>query len=109
MKRTTRILALLLAVVMCAFIFAACGKKNTRETLVVGYSPFNEKFSPFFSETAYDQDVWVMTQLNLLTSDRMGNVILNGIDGTTVPYNGTDYTYYGPADLTITEKEDGSV
>ena len=109
MKKTTRILALLLAVVMCAFIFAACGKKNKRETLVVGYSPFNEKFSPFFSETAYDQDVWTMTQMNLLTTDRMGNVILKGIDGTKVAYNGTDYTYYGPADLTITEKEDGSV
>ena len=109
MKRTTRILALLLAVVMCAFIFAACGKKNKRETLVVGYSPFNEKFSPFFSETAYDQDVWVMTQLPLLTSDRMGNVILKGIDGTKVAYNGTEYTYYGPADVTITENTDGSV
>ena len=109
MKKTSRILALLLAVVMCAFIFASCGKKNTRETLVVGYSPFNEKFSPFFSETAYDQDVWVMTQITVLNSDRQGNVILKGIDGTTVKYNGTDYTYYGPADLTITEKDDGTV
>ena len=109
MKKTTKLLALLLAVLMCAFVLAACGKKNTRETLVVGYSPFNEKFSPFFSETAYDQDVWVMTQLSLLNSDRQGNVILKGIEGTTVPYNGTNYTYYGPADMTITEKDDGSV
>lgn len=109
MKKTTKLLALLLAIIMCSFVFAACGKKNKRETLVVGYSPFNEKFSPFFSETAYDQDVWTMTQLNLLTTDRMGNVITKGIDGTTVAYNGTDYTYYGPADVTITEKDDGSV
>ena len=29
--------------------------------LVVGYSPFNSKFSPFFSETAYDQDVQALT------------------------------------------------
>ena len=50
-----------------------------------------------------------MTQLTLLTSDRQGNVIMKGIDGTTVAYNGTDYTYYGPADLTITENQDGTV
>ena len=124
MKHTTRILALLLVAVMLVLSFAACGKsKNTEAAttapggseeenstpLVVGYSPFNEKFSPFFSETAYDQDVWVMTQLSLLTSDRQGNVILQGINGTTVPYNGKDYTYYGPADLVIDEKEDGTV
>ena len=123
MKHTTRILALLLVAVMLVLSFAACGKKNTEAAttadpgsvegndtpLVVGYSPFNEKFSPFFSETAYDQDVWVMTQLSLLTSDRQGNVIQQGINGTTVPYNGKDYTYYGPADLVIEEKEDGTV
>ena len=40
--------------------------------LVVGYSPFNQKFSPFFSETAYDQDVYAMTQIGLFNSDRVG-------------------------------------
>ena len=111
MKKTTRILALLLLAVMLVAVFASCGKKNPSrsETLVVGYSPFNEKFSPFFSETAYDQDVWAMTQISLLTSDRMGNVIEKGIDGTKVVYNNTEYTYYGPADLTITQNDDGSV
>ena len=111
MKKSTRILALLLLAVMLVAVFASCGKKNPSrsETLVVGYSPFNEKFSPFFSETAYDQDVWSMTQISLLTSDRMGNVIEKGINGTKVEYNNTEYTYYGPADLTITQNTDGSV
>ena len=113
MKKTTRILAFLLAAVMCLFVFAACGKKKDTDAeekpLVVGYSPFNEKFSPFFSETAYDADVYQMTQLSLLTSDRQGNVILKGIEGEKIAYNGTEYTYYGPANLTITEKEDGTV
>ena len=77
--------------------------------LVVGYSPFNSKFSPFFSETAYDQDVQQMTQLPLLTSDRTGAIIQKGIEGETIEFNGTPYTYYGPADLTITENEDGTV
>ena len=75
----------------------------------MGYSPFNSKFSPFFSETAYDQDVQALTQLPLLTSDRMGAIIYKGIEGETIPYNGTDYTYYGPADLEVTENADGTV
>ena len=83
--------------------------ENGETPLVVGYSPFNSKFSPFFSETAYDQDVYAMTQLALLPSDRMGAVIHKGIEGETINYNGTDYTYYGPADLTVTENPDGTV
>ena len=50
-----------------------------------------------------------MTQVSLLSNDRTGAIILNGIEGETIPYNGTDYTYYGPADLVITENEDGTV
>ena len=82
---------------------------NPDTPLVVGYSPFNSKFSPFFSETAYDQDAMAMTQLYLLTSDRTGAIIYKGIQGETVEYNGTPYTYYGPADLTVTENDDGTV
>ena len=85
-------------------------KKASEDTpLVVGYSPFSSKFSPFFAETAYDQDVQQMTQVPLLTSDRMGAIVYKGIKGETIPYNGTDYTYYGPADLEVTENEDGTV
>lgn len=109
MKKAKRILALLLALVMALALVACGGGKTEGKTLVVGYSPFNSKFSPFFSETAYDQDAMAMTQLGLLTSDRTGAVITKGIEGETVNYNGTDYTYYGPADLTITENADGTV
>ena len=77
--------------------------------LVVGYSPFSSKFSPFFAETAYDQDAQQMTQVLLFTTDRLGQVIYKGIEGETYEYNGTDYTYYGPADIEVTENEDGSV
>ena len=44
-----------------------------------------------------------------MTSDRTGAIIQKGIEGETIEYNGTPYTYYGPADLTITENEDGTV
>ncbi len=129
-------LALVLALIMCVGLLSGCGQAaapaaeatkaeaepaaeavaeaEPAETdadtpLVVGYSPFNEKFSPFFSETAYDQDVWAMTQIPLLTSDRQGAIIMDGIEGETINYNGTDYTYYGPADCVITENDDGTV
>ena len=112
MKRT---LALILSLVMCLGLLAGCGDKKDNQTedentpLVVGYAPFNEKFSPFFSESAYDQDVWIMTSLGLLNSDRRGQIIMKGIEGETHAYNGTDYTYYGPADCEIVENADGTV
>lgn len=112
MKKATRILALVLCAVMCLGLFVGCGnkgKQNSDTPLVVGYSPFNSKFSPFFSETAYDQDVWVMTAISLLNSDRQGAIIMKGIEGETKAYNGTDYTYYGPADCEIVENTDGTV
>ncbi|MBQ1674556.1 MAG: ABC transporter substrate-binding protein [Oscillospiraceae bacterium] len=129
MKKAKSILALILALVM-ALALVACGgqqgsgsgdsthhgpfdpnRPTTSEdkTLQVGYSPFNSKFTPFFSQTAYDQDAMAMTQIGLLNTDRTGAPILKGIDGETRNYNGTDYTYYGPADLTITENKDGTV
>ena len=79
------------------------------DTLVVGYDLFSEKFSPFFATTAYDQDVAGMTQLGLLTSDREGNIILNGIEGEIKKYNGTEYTYKGIADCKITKNDDGTI
>lgn len=125
MKNMTKLLAVLLAMVMVLSL-AACGQSapatteapaateaapasNSDTPLVVGYSPFNSKFSPFFAETAYDQDVASMTALALLTSDRTGAIVYKGIKGETIPYNGTDYTYYGPADLEVTENADGTV
>ena len=113
-----RALALILSLVMCVGLFTACGEQKnpdgngdeSKDTpLVVGYSAFNQKFSPFFSETEYDQDVWVMTSLSMLNSDRQGQIIMNGIEGETHNYNGTDYTYYGPADCEIVQKDDGTV
>lgn len=85
------------------------GNTGTDTPLVVGYSNFSEKFSPFFADTAYDQDVASMTQIALLPSDRTGAVLLNAMNGETVAYNGTDYTYYGPANCVVTENADGTV
>ncbi len=65
--------------------------------LVVGYSPFSEKFSPFFADTAYDNDVVSMTAAGLLTTDRTGAIVYNAIEGEKLDYNGTEYEYKGIA------------
>ena len=124
MKSTiTKLLALALALVMVVGVFAGCtdtetpevteGTNNqtpaTADTIVYANDYLSQKFSPFFADTSYDQDAAGMTQVSLLSSDREGNVVLNGKDGVVIPYNGTDYTYYSLANCEITENEDGTV
>ncbi len=69
--------------------------------LVVAYQDFSQKFSPFFADTAYDVDVANMTQIALLTTDRVGGIIFDAIDGEVVSYGGTDHLYKGPADISV--------
>lgn len=102
MKRTLSIVLAVLMLATACLGMVGCGNNEEGTPLVVGYAYFNSKFSSFFAETAYDQDVAAMTQIGLLSSDRMGAIIYKGIRGETIKFNGTDYTYYGPADLTVT-------
>ncbi|MCB2209303.1 ABC transporter substrate-binding protein [bacterium] len=74
--------------------------------LVVAYQDFSQKFSPFFSDTGYDADVVAMTQIALLTTDRVGGIVHNAIEGETVSYNGTDYLYKGPAQTSVAYDEE---
>ena len=111
MKSTLfKMLALTLVLCMFAPIAASCGKKYTgKDTLVVGYDTFSEKFSPFFAKTGYDQDVADMTQVSLLTTDREGDIVFLGKTGETRSYNGKEYKYYGIADCVETVNADGTV
>ena len=88
---------------------AGGGSGATDTPLVVGYSPFSSKFSPFFAETAYDQDAQALTQLALYPTTRLGEVVYKGIEGESYEFNGTNYTYYGPANIEVTENADGTV
>ena len=137
MKNKSKLLALLLAVCMCVGLLAGCGDNTASTgsaapasapeaagsdaaegvetsasndgTLVAAASGFESKFSPFFAANVDDQMISNMTQVYLLTVDRVSNPVLSGIEGETRSYNGTDYTYYGPADITVTENDDGTV
>lgn len=104
-----KLLAVVLVLCMTLPVMVSCGEKDGKDTLVVGYNIFSEKFSPFFAKTGYDQDVADMTQVPLLIGDREGNVVLKGKTGETIEYNGVEYEYKGIADCTITQNDDGSV
>ena len=120
MKSTKRVLALGMASVMTLGLLTACGSKNSGDadsgkdgsstgTLVVGDGNYDGKFSPFFYTSAYDGNIVSMFSQPLIGSDREGAMILNGIEGETKKYNGTDYTYKGISDVKITENADGTV
>lgn len=130
MKNTKQALALAMAAAMGVSVLAGCGSTassiasssdagsteataenaNSHEgTLVLANNGLEGKFSPFFASSAADSDVMGLIQLTLLGADRKGEMVLNGIEGETREYNGTDYTYYGPADCVVTENEDGTV
>ena len=129
MSNIKKILALVLALVM-VLALCACGNSSTpapseetqapaeetqapaeenTSTLVYATSTFGQKFSPFFYTTAYDEDVVSNFTGGLLAADRGGAIIHHGIEGETVEYNGTDYTYYGMGDVDIVQNDDGSV
>ena len=109
----TKILSLALVFVLVLGVFTGCAAKkpeaSAANTLVFANDYMSQKFSPFFADTSYDQDAVAMTQVSLLTSDREGNVVLNGKDGVVIPYNGTDYTYNSIANCEIIENADGTV
>lgn len=93
---------LLVAAMMVTFVVPAFAETEGVSTpLVVAYGNFSEKFSPFYGETVYDTNVSDMTQIGLMTTDRVGAIVYNAIEGETIPYNGVDYTYSGPADLSV--------
>ena len=100
-----KLLALLLAVVMLFSVTAIAEDAVVGTPLVVATDTLSEKFSPFFADTEYDQNVVEMTQLGMMTTDRVGGIVYNAIEGETINYNGTDYTYTGPANISVVYDE----
>lgn len=121
MNKFKKVLALVCACTMLGTSLAGCtqtgtdedagnnqGAANSDTPLVVGYMEFSSKFSPFYAETSYDQDVASLVVPGIMTIDRSGAIVYNAIEGETRAYNGTDYTYTGPADIACTVNDDGT-
>ncbi len=107
MKRTgLLLLALGMLLSGCA---AQTPAQEPADTLVVGTLSFDGKFSPFFYTNAYENDVLQLVHVPLLGTDREGAVVLRGISSEVRPYNGTDYTYTGISECSVTENPDGTV
>ena len=117
--------ALLLSTAMCLSMTAGAYAEEAAETasetaaeataeagektLVASDNHYEGKFSPFFVQSAEDQHIVDLTQIGLVNTDRVGALVEQGIEGVTRSYKGTDYTYNGPADMEVTENEDGTV
>ena len=105
------------AATMGALALAACGNNGGGNsngggesgTLVVAANGLEGKFCPLFTASAADQDVVSFNNIALLITDRMAEPVYNGIEGETKEYNGTEYTYTGPADIEMVQNDDGTV
>lgn len=121
--KAKKVISLLLVAAM-SLSMVACGSGDTSSSsddsaksesngsstpLVIASDAVSQKFSPFFAESVPDVNVVDRTQLMLLNNDRAGNYIYDGVDGYTAEYNGTEYTYYTPANIDVQENEDGTM
>lgn len=125
-----KFLSLFLTTAMTITLLAACGSKDVAKDipqstdtndvkeskptvdetpLVVGYSPFSEKFSPFFASTVFDQHAQTITQTRIGTFDRAGAIVEKAKDGETKNFNGTDYTYNGLSNITTSYDETSDI
>ena len=132
-------LAMLLAVVLCICPLAACGtadpapeesaqptetvtptptaepsptptpEPQPADTLSVAYPRVDGEANPFYTDSESGTALLDLTQLSLLTLDRNGDVVLHAATGETTPYNGTDYSYTGLADVDVTVNNDTAV
>ncbi|MCL2740729.1 MAG: ABC transporter substrate-binding protein [Oscillospiraceae bacterium] len=111
-KGASKLIAISVALAM-ALTLASCGGVTYDENqppLVVSTGDFNEKFSPFTGESAYDMDIVDMVLgPSLISNDRQGEMVYKGIGGETRAYNGTDYSYKGLADGAVDYDKDKDV
>lgn len=69
--------------------------------LRIGYNGAIDSLNPFFADTYDSTMITGLTQVNLLTTGRNGDIIYQAIDGETVTYKGTQYYYEGVADIDV--------
>lgn len=81
-------------------IFLPAILKQSTLTVATVYDQV-QNLSPFFHTTSYEKDIVDLTQLDSVTIDRQAMIVEDAIIGETRTFNGTSYTYTGPADVDI--------
>lgn len=144
MKNTKKLLALLLAMVLCFGMLAACGDNSANnsnppsnspsgqqstpptqsqtpdpvqstydpatDTLTVGTSYFDGKFSSFFYTNDYESQVLSLIVGGMYGTDRVGAPVFKALTGETREYNGVEYKYEnGVSDVDVVDNPDGTV
>lgn len=104
MKKWT---ALLLALAMTAALVPWAGAE-AESALVCAVEDLRGETNPFFAESAGDRLVAELTNGALLTTERGGSIVCSGIEGETLPFDGTDYDYRGLGDVEVVRNDDGS-
>ncbi len=74
---------------------------DSKPALTVGYSGEIDSLNPFFADTYDSRLITSVTQAELLTTDRGGNVVLRAISGEEIVYKGTRYAYTGAANILV--------
>ena len=109
MKKVSLLVSLLLTLAMLTGLVGPAMAETDSTPLVAGTSSFSERFSPFFYQTVYDRYILDQVNIEMITLDRMGNIIFNGIEGETTTYGDKEYTYYTPANLYVNYDENADV
>lgn len=134
MKNAKKLLALLLALVMCLGMLSACGSKTNGDadptatpdsnvsepgtdeqgpkldTLTIGTSYFDGKFSSFFYTNDYESQVLSLIVGGMYGTDRVGAPVFKALTGETREYNGVEYKYEnGVSDVDVVDNPDGTV
>ena len=73
--------------------------EKEKTPLVVAFSEYDNTCNPFYQNGEFDSFINEITGEKLLTRDRNGRIVYNGIDGERIMYNGTYYEYSGIADV----------
>ncbi len=74
--------------------------------LSVGLRDYSNTFCPFYQDGDAQEFLNDITGVKLLTRDRNGRIIYNGIKGESRVFNNKSYTYKGIADVTETYSEE---
>ena len=74
--------------------------------LVIASQDFSQKFNAVLAESVPDQNIGSLVNPSLMTNDRAGGIIYNDIEVEKHSYNGTDYTYYGVSDISVSQDKE---